>query len=341
MEFRSTRFTDDAVLAAAADNNPALCKGAKGPAVEAIQQALVDLGYPMPISMAGGVPDGIFGDETAATVKAFQSELHLTVDGIVGRNTMRALDEISAYEDLCPMRIAMEETASAVNKIVRTPNANRGASRIPALWSQTTAMQASLAVYQPSSFLPPTRIGQIWLASDSSNRDREMKMAMGGTSTHPIGVMLQLLFIAMFGMAVSQRAQRPIRLRLPKTPKVHTPALPPVVRSWQQLILLAQSIAILTAEEVWRQIKYNDGYERMRDCKDRNPSVSPECAEAWKEFEKIRNQLLQRLNSLKGRGQLHPKLVEAANELYQGGKDTIGYLKLLAKVQKCFGCTMP
>jgi peptidoglycan hydrolase-like protein with peptidoglycan-binding domain len=110
MAFRSLRFAGDPTLEAAASNAPALCKGAKGPAVAAIQQALVDLGYPMPISMAtsDSTPDGIFGDETTATVKQFQKEVQLTADGIVGRNTIRALDEHSAFADLRPVRDTVE-----------------------------------------------------------------------------------------------------------------------------------------------------------------------------------------------------------------------------------------
>jgi hypothetical protein len=62
--------------------------------VRLIQQALIDLGYPLPISIREyGSPDGIYGPETEGGVRAFQKfEPPLRVDGIVGKNTMTALD---------------------------------------------------------------------------------------------------------------------------------------------------------------------------------------------------------------------------------------------------------
>jgi peptidoglycan hydrolase-like protein with peptidoglycan-binding domain len=65
--------------------------------------ALVDLGFPMPISTNSGrnLPDGIFGAETAKTVIAFQRAHELTTDGVVGQNTLARLDElIAAQSDL-------------------------------------------------------------------------------------------------------------------------------------------------------------------------------------------------------------------------------------------------
>jgi peptidoglycan hydrolase-like protein with peptidoglycan-binding domain len=91
----SPRFARDPDVKRAADNNPPIRVGARGVAVEILQRALKDLGFSMPHSTKPtGFPDGIFGAETEATVKAFQRANNLAVDGIVGRNTLARLDEI-------------------------------------------------------------------------------------------------------------------------------------------------------------------------------------------------------------------------------------------------------
>jgi hypothetical protein len=72
-------------MVAASRNAPPLRWGARGTAVALLQGALIQLGFPLPYStLAKGVPDGLFGDETFAVLKAFQ-EKHKTVlkvDGV-------------------------------------------------------------------------------------------------------------------------------------------------------------------------------------------------------------------------------------------------------------------
>lgn len=77
----------------AATNAPPMKQGERGTAVHILQQALVDFGLPMPISMAKGGPDGIFGNETRKTVASFQDKKDLVIDGIAGRQTFNALDD--------------------------------------------------------------------------------------------------------------------------------------------------------------------------------------------------------------------------------------------------------
>jgi hypothetical protein len=93
MALSSSRFTSSRRLVAASTNSPPLRRGARGRAVHLIQFALLDLGYRMPRSTGGNMsPDGIYGDETVATVRDFQRSKRLNPDGEVGRNTMRELD---------------------------------------------------------------------------------------------------------------------------------------------------------------------------------------------------------------------------------------------------------
>jgi N-acetylmuramoyl-L-alanine amidase len=59
--------------------------GSRGEEVRAIQQKLKNWGY------YDGEVDGVFGSKTQAAVKSFQKKNGLTVDGIAGPNTLRAM----------------------------------------------------------------------------------------------------------------------------------------------------------------------------------------------------------------------------------------------------------
>ncbi len=79
----------------AARNAPPLKHGAKGEAVSIVQGALLDLGIKLPKTVAKlALPDGIFGMETVGAVVAFQArkDVGLKQDGVVGQNTIAALD---------------------------------------------------------------------------------------------------------------------------------------------------------------------------------------------------------------------------------------------------------
>jgi Putative peptidoglycan binding domain/Protein-glutamine gamma-glutamyltransferase len=103
------RYAGQPDLEAAYDNAPPLTIGMHSTGIAAVQQGLVDAGHPMPISMKSGRPDGIFGDETYATVRRFQAKNGLTVDGIVGRQTMGRLDEMAGGPTPGPPEIANDE----------------------------------------------------------------------------------------------------------------------------------------------------------------------------------------------------------------------------------------
>jgi len=91
----SPRFKWNEQLQAAALNAPALWRGARGTGVHLLQFALLDLGHNMPRSTGQAMsPDGIFGSETRDVVKAFQHKAGLTVDGVVGGQTMAKLDAL-------------------------------------------------------------------------------------------------------------------------------------------------------------------------------------------------------------------------------------------------------
>jgi len=92
-DLKSPRFTGDPILEACFDNERLLRTGDRGPAVVKIQQALIDAGFPMPRFGA----DGVFGAETKAAVRNYQSAHGLAVDGIIGPITVGSLDAQFAY----------------------------------------------------------------------------------------------------------------------------------------------------------------------------------------------------------------------------------------------------
>ena len=64
---------------------PTLQRGSSGPAVEALQRALAELGH------SPGASDGRFGPATDRAVRAFQSKSGLAADGVVGTRTKAAI----------------------------------------------------------------------------------------------------------------------------------------------------------------------------------------------------------------------------------------------------------
>lgn len=94
-DLKSDRLKSDSRLQKAFDNDPSMKIQETSEGVKTLQRALKDLGYLMPISFRKtGDADGIFGDETRSTVKHFQSDNDLDVDGVAGRETLGGLDRL-------------------------------------------------------------------------------------------------------------------------------------------------------------------------------------------------------------------------------------------------------
>ena len=96
MALQLSRFGRNGRLQKASENSPPLKQGENGEAVAIVQQALIDLGYVMPITTNGGrnLADGIYGAETASVVRQFQATYGLDSDGIVGRQTLAMLEQL-------------------------------------------------------------------------------------------------------------------------------------------------------------------------------------------------------------------------------------------------------
>lgn len=94
MPLNSPRFKNEPDLKKVEAGQSLLKKGAKGRHVHLVQMALIDLGFPMPISTTSVSfsPDGDYGNETTETVRKFQKANGLEADGVIGPKTIRELD---------------------------------------------------------------------------------------------------------------------------------------------------------------------------------------------------------------------------------------------------------
>jgi peptidoglycan hydrolase-like protein with peptidoglycan-binding domain len=81
----SSELSGDATLEAVARGEKSLSRGAKGPAVKTLQEALVYAGW-------GLGADGSFGPKTEAGLKGFQKSVGLAETGKLDADTIRALD---------------------------------------------------------------------------------------------------------------------------------------------------------------------------------------------------------------------------------------------------------
>lgn len=82
-------FSGDHVLESVAQGNGSLKRGARGPAVRALQKYLISQGFDL--GPAGA--DGSWGAKTTSAVSSWQNAHGLSADGVVGKNTLAAMDK--------------------------------------------------------------------------------------------------------------------------------------------------------------------------------------------------------------------------------------------------------
>lgn len=92
----ASRFKGDYLLEQVHDHAKLIKQGSKGPSVSKLQLGLMHLGFSLPVYGA----DGDFGNETKHAVLSFQDHYDLGIDGIIGSETMGALDDLFSGKGL-------------------------------------------------------------------------------------------------------------------------------------------------------------------------------------------------------------------------------------------------
>jgi L,D-transpeptidase YnhG len=87
-------------------------RGAQGPKVQAVQNALLSLGFGLP---AGA--DGDFGGQTESAVKAFQSSANLPLTGKLDEQTFKVLTQVKPQNG----KKVWEDSAAATQSIPQAP----------------------------------------------------------------------------------------------------------------------------------------------------------------------------------------------------------------------------
>jgi peptidoglycan hydrolase-like protein with peptidoglycan-binding domain len=122
---QSLLFFANQALERAASNSPPLARGSRGDAVRSLQFALHALGHSMPRSVTSRSlsADGVFGSETDQTVRAFQRQQRLTVDGVAGAQTLGRLDQLLIQTGRDPLMVAFTDLRRLGASLVRAATA--------------------------------------------------------------------------------------------------------------------------------------------------------------------------------------------------------------------------
>ena len=113
---KTTAAPQQAATATAAPATSGTLKvGSTGTDVQTLQQKLIELGY------LKGSADGVFGNKTAAAVKAYQKASKLTADGVAGSQTLSSLNAVAANKNAASSNTA----ANTSQKTTVTPSATR------------------------------------------------------------------------------------------------------------------------------------------------------------------------------------------------------------------------
>ena len=299
---RSERFIGDPMLEAAANNQPPIEKGCTGEGVEALQGALQDLGYDLPVSTANGTkrPDGIFGKETDAAVRAFQADQKLAVDGDVGKDTMHALDEECVYNDLRPAlhygSVIDEAITVAWNRPERMKRIGRGYE--PSLLQLSRQLHLALIDKLPESKREEARREwkrkdrEFWFGAthrvilERRKSHLEDFAEIKGANTVAVGASPAAAVAMIAALVLGAVLQNPNSRKWPKWPS--SPA-PPVPSSDPPLWFLAFALPSPTPAPVQASIR------RHRDpvgrCREKNAHRISGCTEAIEKFAEATGEL--------------------------------------------------
>ena len=108
------RFAGDPVLEACAAGTHRMLTPETGPAVAKVQQALLDLGFALPLHGA----DGVFNEETGAAVVAYKTDRGIFPnDPVVGPKTMASLDGEAALASSGSVQARLARAEALVDEL--------------------------------------------------------------------------------------------------------------------------------------------------------------------------------------------------------------------------------
>jgi hypothetical protein len=330
------------MLEAAAINKPPIEKGCKGTGVEALQGALQDLGYDLPVSTGNGTkrPDGIFGKETDAAVRAFQADQKLAVDGDVGKDTMHALDEECVYNDLRPALHYGSVIDEAITVGWSRPQRMKriGSGHVPSLLLLSQKLHLTLIDKLPESKREEARRewnrkylygdhqvileGRKSRFEDLAKIKRANTVVLGGASPAAAVAMIAALLL-------SAVLQNPNARKWPKWPST---SAPPAPTSDPRLWFLAFALTSLIASAVQASIRRNR--DAINKCREDNEHLVSGCTEAIEKFAEATGELQKCATvALHSGGQLRfPGFARRA------AKALDEYNEALKALAKCLAC---
>ncbi|AGA79801.1 eCIS core domain-containing protein [Echinicola vietnamensis] len=154
----ASRFSRNVILEATFDNFNTVQSGSNGTHVTLIQNALLGLDYPLPRFGA----DGSFGDETQRAVKAFQEDVGITVDGIVGTTTIDFLDKRDRGQEVAPEPLpVVANTPINLDNVIAQPGAAPSIALGPGEWGLTFPenVQVNIEVFDNAGVWQPVVTG--------------------------------------------------------------------------------------------------------------------------------------------------------------------------------------
>lgn len=317
-------------LQAASRNSPPVRFGSQGKGVAILQQVLMDLGIPLPLSTANGTkaPDGIYGVETAAAVALFQSSHGLPADSVAGAMTLTELDRVIStgwfgqrLDLLAGLAYDWEQVLRDGRLLFAFPEHASDFRAVSAMMNETLS-----------------RYGR--------------KPRAGGSGIQPVGLILEQkikpaanalvleLALLLFGAAAlvlltMQALPKPGALRLPRFPRL-SDLMPRAGDAAENAAAgaAAVSVIVLAKAAIARADSLRDGLNR---CLQEKKPNAPDCAEAVKRALELLATVKARASVLIQRKEANPRNpLITEKEAFEKIKKEME--EAVEAASKCLGC---
>lgn len=315
MSFKSARFASNARLRSAKQNNPPLRHGERGEAVAILQEALIDLAYPMPLTTSYGShrADGIYGDETLRSVQTFQGDYGLQRDGIAGKETLDRLDEIFSSTNEVSYVAALWMIVQAGQRLLRAPGTQQliGLSYYATLTMQINQLKTALTRYG----LVANPAHSTTFASAQTFRSNSLNEEATAIPA-PLILLLALMAALATGVAITT-------LPKPKLPSLPRKPPPEVAEMVSNMAAVTAAVALMVVTKTTAL---------FNECKEQNPHRLDACADLLKKLDDITGELRKKLVTAKSVRRF-PNLKKEIDSLQKQYNDAVD------AARKCLGCT--